>query len=370
MKRSLVLEDIPSDSGEIVCDVVVIGAGVSGLSAAHAAASLGAKVILLERSPFAASGASGKNAGIVCMGANMLMNELGDQSYDWLWTETTQLALELYEAAKQKDAILSASMVGSITLAVNDEDALALQEEVSVRERLGLPSEILSLSEVQRLTDGRLALHRVKGALWLPQEGRCHPWTLCAYLAIKARAAGAKLYGNSNVVDFKENSGEKGRTWLLNLANGARIKAKSLIRCAGPTSEPNERIYATAFAIDLPDSFPVFQDAAHFTYFDHRYSNGHLVCTGGPYGKAADTSRDRDYLKAMADQAGDWLPELRGREPKYVWAVDLKVSPQMVPHLVSLGVAGASIEGLGALGVLPGILLGKKAAQQLVSGSL
>ena len=137
----------------------------------------------------------------------------------------------------------------------------------------------------------------------------------------------------------------------------------------GEPLDAKKQMYALAFAIDLPEMFPIFQDAAPFTYYDFRASDGHVVCTGGPYAKAGQQDVDKDHLKEMAKRVQAWLPELAGKEPKYTWAVDLKVAPKMVPHLEKLGqvAPGSSIEGLGALGVLPGILLGRKAALNLVS---
>ncbi len=362
--NSLRLANLGSGS-KIETDVVVIGAGVSGLSASHAAADAGLGVILVERGPFAASGASGKNAGIVCMGANMHLSELSDDSYNWLWTETTALAMDLYERSLASGSFVSARMVGSLSLALNSDDSESLHKEVEARKALGLPADLLGVDEIRKKTFNRLALEGVQSALWLPQEGRCHPWSLCAQLAEEARTAGAKLYGNATVSNIQEING----TWLVRLEDGTEISAKALIRCVGPTVHPNERIYALAFAIDLPEMFPIFQDAAPFTYYDFRASDGHVVCTGGPYAKAGQQDVDKDHLKEMAKRVQAWLPELAGKEPKYTWAVDLKVAPKMVPHLEKLGqvAPGSSIEGLGALGVLPGILLGRKAALNLVS---
>lgn len=372
VKQELVLGRFPDGVRELQADVVVVGAGVSGLSAAGACARLGMKTILLERSENAAFGASGRNAGIVCMGANLLRSDLTTDEYDWLWIETTQLGLELYEASKQAesdpDVFVQACMVGSITLALDKEHAAGFDEEVRERAKLGLPAEIISLEEVSRMTDGRLSTKGVYGALLLPHEGRCHPWTLCAHLARRARKAGAIMYGGSTVSGIVPNAAPAGG-WRVELSGGEVVRARAVIRCTGPTVEANKRIYAMAFELGVPETFPVFQDANSFTYYDYRSGDGHIVCTGGPYADANDIAVDTHHLSVMADTVRGWVPELAGKEPKYRWAVDLKVLPDMVPHLEQLSPAapGYSINGLGALGVLPGILLGRKAATRLAS---
>jgi glycine/D-amino acid oxidase-like deaminating enzyme len=173
------------------------------------------------------------------------------------------------------------------------------------------------------------------------------------------------MYGGVNVL-----ATTGGDRWTVEVDGGRKIVARSLIRATGPTVEPNKRIYAMAFATTLPADFPVFQDAAPFTYYDYRTGDGYIVCTGGPYGTAGDTAPDTTYFRAMAETVRKWIPELAGAEPKYRWAVDLKVTPDMMPQLLNLNTAGApgfAIVGLGALGVLPGILLGRMAATQLTT---
>ncbi len=80
------------------------------------------------------------------------------------------------------------------------------------------------------------------------------------------------------------------------------------------------------------------------------------------------TKRDAVYHKRLADAARHWLPELADREPVATWAVDLDVAADMIPHLRELENvrSGLTIGGLGALGVLPGIILGQRAGRTII----
>jgi hypothetical protein len=160
-----------------------------------------------------------------------------------------------------------------------------------------------------------------------------------------------------------------GSHWHITLAGGTVMQAKGLISAVGPTSKPTARIFALAFAADLPDNFPLFWDASPYTYADFRSGNGRLTVSGGRYGRAGATRHDANYYKRLADAARRWLPELTGQEPIFTWAVDLDVAAGMIPRLRILGNAapGVAIEGLGALGVLPGIVLGRRAGASIVS---
>lgn len=353
-------------------DVVVIGGGVAGLSAAISARATGVRVLLLEREVMLGYGATGRNAGILSAGVNMHIADLPpDSPGAAFWPATTRVLLSLVEEAKHLDSILKAHLTGAISLAESQHAAKKLAREARVRIAAGLHAELWSPEQVAEATQGRLDTRPVVKALWLPDEGRIHPLTLLAHLARQARSAGVELVGQANVIRYQEISTSKGHVWELTLADGRILTTQGLIRATGPTTEPNARIYALAFGIELPDTFPLFWDAAPYTYVDFRPGNGRLTVSGGRYGHAGITRHDATYYKRLADAARRWLPELAGQQPVYTWGVDLDVTANMIPELHTLGnvAPGLSIDGLGALGVLPGIVLGRRAGQLMSTGS-
>ena len=203
----------------------------------------------------------------------------------------------------------------------------------------------------------------------LPDEGRIHPLTLLAHLAQVARQRGATLAGQATVSGMEV---ERGKGWRLTLANGPFVTARALIWAVGPTIRPNARLYALAFAANLPEDFPVFWDAAPYVYYDYRPGDGHMTVSGGRYG-APDATRERDaaYHARMIEATRRWLPEFVGIEPRWAWAVDLDSTADLLPHLRPLtkSAPGLAIEGLGALGVLPGMVLGQRAGTDLAQNA-
>jgi glycine/D-amino acid oxidase-like deaminating enzyme len=368
VREALALSDlceVPSDAA----DVVVIGAGVAGLSAARAAHAAGARVLVLEAAPQIGVGATGQNAGILSAGINIGLADLDPNEPDaTMFPATTQLLLELVEDAKRPGALISASLTGALSLAGTRSAVRYLEREARARNATGLRAELWSGAEVARATGGRLDTHPLVAALWLPDEGRLHPLTLLAHLAAQARQAGVYLAGNACVAEWIELTGSRAdRRWLLKLPSGATIAARGLIVATGPTMHPSARIYALTFAIDLPANFPLFWDAAPYTYADYRPGDGFLVVSGGRYGRAGATLRDARYHARLAAGTHHWLPELAGKEPTHAWAVDLAVDANMRPRLRVIGerAPGLSVEGLGALGVLPGMLLGREAGERV-----
>lgn len=101
-----------------VFDVVVIGAGLAGLSAALSARRAGARVLLLERNTMIGYGASGSNSGILSAGVNVSLSQFPPDSPEAaLWPATTRLLLSLIEEAARPDTLLDAHLTGALSLA-------------------------------------------------------------------------------------------------------------------------------------------------------------------------------------------------------------------------------------------------------------
>jgi len=225
-----------------------------------------------------------------------------------------------------------------------------------------MSAELISAREVDSLASGFLDVKAVVSAMLLPEEGAIQPFTLVATIANCARKLGAQIYGNARVVKIAQSKSAPG--WTVETTKGKTIKCKAVISAVGPLEEPSGRIFALAFAVHVPESCPVWWDANPYIYYDFRPGNGCLTVSGGRYGAPGSNSLDGGYHKKMAAATRQWVPSLI-EEPKYCWAVDLHVASDLLPELVEIGHNYLSVQGLGALGVLPGMVLGKKAARQV-----
>lgn len=368
VRARLVLDDI-HDTAVRMVDAVVIGAGIAGLSAASTLGAAGLQTIVLDAATEIGCGATGCNAGILSAGINMGLADLpADSPERKMWPATTRVLLSLVEEGAGRGTLLMASRTGALTLAETPSAARHLAREARARNALGLCAEMWDASQVADATGGHLNTSSLVAALWLADEGRVQPLTLLAHYAEKARGAGATLSGNARVRSYEAQGGDCRRSWRVLMDGGIVVVTRSLIVATGPTREPTARIFALAFGAHLPASFPLFWDAAPYTYCDYRPGDGYLVTSGGRYGRAGGSQRDGVYHKRLAEAARHWLPELAPAEPTHAWAVDLAVSADMVPHIRALGelAPGFAVEGLGALGVLPGIVLGEQAAEMVI----
>ncbi|MGH2493535.1 MAG: NAD(P)/FAD-dependent oxidoreductase [Ktedonobacteraceae bacterium] len=355
-------------------DVVVIGGGVAGLSAALAIKERDAamRVLVLERAEMLGYGATGRNAGIFTPGINMAMSEIepGSPALEF-YPATTAIFHRLIEEGQKDDTLLSVSKTGAITMATSKRAAHKLERETRLRVEAGLRAQLWTPAQVNEATQGRLDTKTMVNAMWLPDEGRIQPLTLLAYLAHRAREEYAvEIAGQARVTSCEAIKGQtQPAGWQITLADGTLLQARALVNCMGPTVEANARIYALAFKADFPGDFPLFWDASPYTYADYRPGNGRLGVSGGRYGKAGGAKNDDSYYQHLADATRRWVPELRGKRPAYRWAVDLYVTADLIPVMRVLedGAPGVAIEGLGAHGVLPGIMLARQAANYLVA---
>ncbi|HLY31036.1 MAG TPA: FAD-dependent oxidoreductase [Ktedonobacterales bacterium] len=357
-------------------DVVVIGGGVTGLSAAQAVSAAGLRTLLLDAAPRLGAGASGRNAGILSAGANAPLSELAPGSpVAALWPETTRILLDLLAEAEKPGSLLNARRTGALNIATSRAAARRIASEARARHAVGLRADVWTAAQVAQVTNGRLDTREITAALWLPDEGRIHPWTLLATLARRARKAGAQLVGNARVSAqiADENRRRHGR-WRIaapgaNDQSAMTVYARGLIDATGPTVAPSARLYALAFMADLPDDFPLFWDAAPYVYYDYRAGDGRLIVSGGRYGRVGASERDSAYHTRMAEAARRWLPELAGQPPRYAWAVDIDTASDRLPGIQPLAgdAPGLTVVGLGAQGVLPGIALGRQAGERLAA---
>src|SRR5512141_2395677 len=122
-------------------DIVIIGGGVMGTSAAYHLASRGLKnIILLEREAFFGQGATGRCAGGV--------------RYQFGTEINIRLSIaSLAMLDRFKDEIgqeIDFRKCGYLFVLTDDSDLVSFQRSVELQNRLGIPTEWLSGAEVRR----------------------------------------------------------------------------------------------------------------------------------------------------------------------------------------------------------------------------
>ncbi len=185
---------------DVQADVVVIGGGLTGISAAYHLARAGCTVVVLEAETLGA-GASGRNGGQLIPGFRLDWQAqarrhglAGAQALYRLGLEARDLVWSLAD-----DCDLTP---GHLHACVTPRDFAATSAEVAfIRDRLGFDHLDLVARDAlpQHVTGGGYA-----GAVYDRLGGHFHPLKFLRSLARKAQAAGAFLHEGSRVLALEQ----------------------------------------------------------------------------------------------------------------------------------------------------------------------
>jgi glycine oxidase len=209
-------------------DVVVIGAGVIGLSIAWRAAQRGATVCVLERGE-QGGGASHVAAGMLAPvteadSGELALLELGLRSAR-LWPA---FAAELAEASGADPGL---RRCGALVVARDRDEAAALERELALRLELGLDVERLLPSAARRREPALAPTIRL--ALGVPGDHSADPRATVFALAEAARRTGVALYTRAPV---RRISCEGAKITGVQLAGGAVVATEQVVVAAGAWS--------------------------------------------------------------------------------------------------------------------------------------
>ncbi len=255
---------------------VVIGGGVGGCSILYWLARLGwDDVVLCERADLT-SGSTFHSAGLV----GQLRGSLS-------LTKMMMDSVELYRRLGDEVGLETGwHEVGSLRLASSQERMEELARQAGWAKTFGLPLELVSANEAQRLfpplsTDG------VLGAAYLPTDGYIDPSQLTQALAEGARRRGAEIYTNTRVTEITVERGrvggvvtDKGEIETEIVVNAGGIFAGEIGRLAGVNVPviPMAHEYLITRPAGVPLDVPTMRDPSLLVYF--RGESGGLVMGG------------------------------------------------------------------------------------------
>ena len=176
--------------------IVIIGAGVAGLSIGWRLVQAGAEVTILERSQ-PGSGATGASAGMLAVTAELVDAHAAEIEFahysNGLWPAFAETLEE------ESGRALGYSRSGALILA---EDAAALAR---LERRVAGSLKLLSGNELRAHVPQ--VTGEVPGALWAAEEAHVDTRALGVALAIAFQKAGGKLLTNEAVVRIERRGG-------------------------------------------------------------------------------------------------------------------------------------------------------------------
>jgi glycine/D-amino acid oxidase-like deaminating enzyme len=206
--------------GDVDCDIAVVGAGFTGLSAALHAAQGGASVTVLDGAEIGFGG-SGRNVGLVNAGMWTMPEELpktlGDLYGQRLLALLGDAPRAVFELVDRHKIPCEIEPVGTLHCAVNLRGLAELKERERQWRARGAPVRLLDKAEAAaKIGSGAYA-----GALLDERAGTIQPLAYARGLARAAIAAGARVCSSSPALDCRAD----GDSWILRTPQGA-VRAK------------------------------------------------------------------------------------------------------------------------------------------------
>ena len=199
--------------------VVVVGGGVSGLSALYHLTLEGWNdVVLLERNELTSGTTWHSAAQAPAIAFNQLLLLMRDYT------------IKLYDelANDPEYPINYHGNIGGLRLITDQKQLDGCNHILSVANGLGFDFELLDPSEVGK-RNPLVREHDLLAALWDGRDGDIDPAQLCQALARRCRAAGAEIHRNTPATGFEQKPGGE---WIVETEKGS-ITAEHLVIAAG-----------------------------------------------------------------------------------------------------------------------------------------
>ncbi|HEY4887490.1 MAG TPA: FAD-dependent oxidoreductase [Candidatus Dormibacteraeota bacterium] len=255
---------------------VVIGGGVGGAAILYWLARLGwTDTVLVERSRVT-SGSTFHSAGLV----GQLRGSLS-------LTQMMMNSVDLYRSLGKEVGLETGwREVGSLRLASSQERMEELARQAGWAKTFGLPLELVSAQEAQRMfppmsTDG------VMGAAFLPTDGYIDPSQLTFALVEGARRGGAEIYEDTRVTGIDVRDGrvrrvitDKGDIETELVVNAGGMFAPEIGQMVGVNVPliPMAHEYLITKPSGLPLDMPTMRDPSLLVYY--RPESGGLIMGG------------------------------------------------------------------------------------------
>lgn len=359
----------PRQEGAIAVDVVVIGGGFTGVSAAYHLAEGGASVALLEARTVGFGG-SGRNVGLVNAGLwtppDEVEGKLGQAAGAHLNETLAQGPAVVFDLIEKNHIQCEATRHGTLHCAHSQAGLRDLEMRFEQQQKRHAPVRLLDAAETAKRT-GSAAYH---GALLDTRAGTIQPLAYVMGLARAASARGAQIYERSAALAIEEDQ----RGWRVRTESG-EVRASFLIEATNAYgtggAQANPVIPAHFFQLataPLPraqrqsilsggegcwdtalimSSFRV-DDAGRMIFG----ALGNLDSFGGAV--------HRDWAKRKLVKL---FPQLKGIPFAQSWTGRIGMTGTYLPRVQRRGKSGLSIFGFSGRGISPGTLFGRAAAQ-------
>lgn len=365
----------PALSGEVETDLVVIGGGYTGCSAALKAAELGASAHLIEAAEIG-SGGSGRNVGLANAGLWLPPEDINAALGQQVGSRLTSLlaaAPDLVFSLIEKHTIqCEPERSGTLHCAHAPSGMADLRHRHTQLSATGAPVELLTRDQAV----ARVGSDAVHGALFDPRAGTIQPLAYARGLARAAATAGAHLYSNTPATSLRR----EGDFWRVTTPNGS-LRARHLIMATNAYASaipgyPTPQLIPVHYFQAATDPLPAplldtilpgregCWDSALVMSSWRLDQAGRLVIGGMGSLDHFGSALHRNWLIRKLSAL---FPALRDMPLRSHWHGRIAMTTEHLPKILDLQ-GGYACFGYSGRGIGPGTLFGTRMAEALLSG--
>jgi gamma-glutamylputrescine oxidase len=361
----------PALEGSHAADVLIIGGGFTGLSAAAHLAKAGVSTILLEQHRFG-DGASGRNGGQLGTGQRAWVEELEPE----FGFERTKVLFDIAEDAKAH--LISFAKDNGIEIDYRPGQLSVVHKPSYLKDYQAHPAAMarygyLHLSYMDAAeTAERVGSGRYLGGVRDTGTGHIHPLKLLAGTAKAASRAGAKLFENSRVTSLKSEGGKV----IATTATGTVMAKKALValNAYGGDLEPVSAAHIMPIGSfigatePLPADTPVIPggeavDDSRFVVRYFRKTSDNRLLFGGREVYSANTPAEIE--NGVRRQIAEVYPQLADVKLTHAWGGFVGITMPRKPFVREVMPNVTSIGGFSGHGVMLSNYTGKLFAQSV-----
>jgi glycine/D-amino acid oxidase-like deaminating enzyme len=367
-------ETYPILEGATSTDVVIIGAGFTGLSTALHLREAGVETAVVEAA-YPGWGASGRNNGQVIPTLSRADPEVLIKQHGSAGERFVELIRDsasiLFDLVRTHDLKAEAEQTGWIQPAHTPGRMKIAERRVREWSKFGSPVELLSRAQVEQMT-GSTAWH---GGFWNPTGGHINPLALSRELARVVVGKGGTVYSRSPVISYER----RGDRWLVTTERGT-VSARAMVLATNAyTGEFSQRLAPEIAREVVPvlswqmSTTPLGDNVrrsiipgrqavsdTHGELYFARFDARHRLITGGalalPFNRA---ERLQPYIGKRLQLL---FPQIGEVKFDHVWNGYVGMTQDYTPRIHKLGPAAYAWAGCNGRGVALSIALGRELA--------
>jgi sarcosine oxidase subunit beta len=306
-------------------DIVIIGAGIIGVSIAYYLGKMGARNVVLFEKDLIGMGSTGLCAGGI--------------RRQWSTGINMQFAMKSFEVFQNFEDEFGVSpefhQIGYLFLARDEGESETFGKNIELQNRFGVPSKLLTREEMRKSWPF-LNVGDVVGGAFCNTDGYAGPAEVTNAIAKGARRYGVEIFEKTEVISIEVEGGriisvttQDGRVETRTVVNAAGPYAANVGKLAGleiPVVPVRRQLFVTDPFDKIPPSVPLTIDHNQNFYFRRE---GECVLLSGPQDDkpSFNLTTDFDSMAQTAEKAMHRVPVFEKTRINRGWAGLYEISP-------------------------------------------